>query len=467
MSPSTSTASIGWSSAARAHARAPVKPAVAPDVETSTSVLESSRARKRRASSSSTAVPDSSARPGRPSASRWATTTTRRLDRPERTPTTVSTPAARSCVTLKAGRSVSSGAASVSRTRSASAASSAEPGARSGKRRPSSVSELRSALRPPPNARSPSKRFRRLRRGRGRRAVLERERGDEQRHQRGQEGSPIHPDVEHRASVLRSILDADSTDGRSRPPNPARRRRAADPDAPLLPAPARRLRGGAGVRRPRSARPLLRAAVRPRGARPDAPADGRARSLQDAARPGLDRPDHHAHGQVGGDRQGPRARARRRRLHHQAVLDARVPLAREGGAAARRHGAAGRGRRRRPDRGPRPAHRPDQAHGGTRRRRGRDHVRRVRDPDRAGARSRPRLHARHAAGQASGATPPTATRARSTSTSATCARRSRATRRSPSTSSPCAASATGSGTTRSRPCPACGRCATVWRSCSG
>jgi DNA-binding response OmpR family regulator len=28
-----------------------------------------------------------------------------------------------------------------------------------------------------------------------------------------------------------------------------------------------------------------------------------------------------------GDRQGPRARARRRRLHHQAVLDARVPLA--------------------------------------------------------------------------------------------------------------------------------------------
>ena len=38
-------------------------------------------------------------------------------------------------------------------------------------------------------------------------------------------------------------------------------------------------------------------------------------------------------------------RARRRRLHHQAVLDARVPLAREGGAAPRRDGAAGRGRR--------------------------------------------------------------------------------------------------------------------------
>ena len=57
---------------------------------------------------------------------------------------------------------------------------------------------------------------------------------------------------------------------------------------------------------------------------------------------GLDRADHHAHGQVGGDRQGARARARRRRLHHQAVLDARVPLAREGRAAARRHGPARR-----------------------------------------------------------------------------------------------------------------------------
>ena len=37
----------------------------------------------------------------------------------------------------------------------------------------------------------------------------------------------------------------------------------------------------------------------------------------------------------------------------------------------------------------------------------------------------PRVHARHAARRASGATPPTATRARSTSTSATCARSSR------------------------------------------
>ena len=47
MSPSTITASTGlapWASAAsRAHARAPAKPVVAPEVETSTSVLRSSR----------------------------------------------------------------------------------------------------------------------------------------------------------------------------------------------------------------------------------------------------------------------------------------------------------------------------------------------------------------------------------------------------------------------------------------
>ena len=47
MSPSTSTASIGLAerpaAASRAHARAPAKPVVAPEVETSTSVLRSSR----------------------------------------------------------------------------------------------------------------------------------------------------------------------------------------------------------------------------------------------------------------------------------------------------------------------------------------------------------------------------------------------------------------------------------------
>ena len=47
MSPSTSTASTGLTSpeaaASRAHARAPAKPVVAPEVDTSTSVLRSSR----------------------------------------------------------------------------------------------------------------------------------------------------------------------------------------------------------------------------------------------------------------------------------------------------------------------------------------------------------------------------------------------------------------------------------------
>jgi DNA-binding response OmpR family regulator len=64
---------------------------------------------------------------------------------------------------------------------------------------------------------------------------------------------------------------------------------------------------------------------------------------------------------------GPRARGGR--LHHQALLHARVPLAREGRAAAGGHAARRRpGRRRGPPRGPRAAHRSRQAgRGGPRR----------------------------------------------------------------------------------------------------
>ena len=172
------------------------------------------------------------------------------------------------------------------------------------------------------------------------------------------------------------------------------------------------------------------------------PEDGRPGGVPPAARARA-RPDHHAHREVRGDRQGARARARRRRLHHQAVLDARVPLAREGGAAARRDGAADDG-----DEGPieapacgsiRPSA-PSAARRAGRRRRS------------SSSRSSPRSRAARAAStratccsRACGATPPTATRARSTSTSATCARSSRPTPRSRSTSSPCAASATASG----------------------
>ena len=61
-----------------------------------------------------------------------------------------------------------------------------------------------------------------------------------------------------------------------------------------------------------------------------------------------------------------------------------------------------------------------------------------------------------------GATPPTATHAPSTCTSATCGRRSRWIRRSLSTCSRCAASGTASATKRASPCPGCGRCATGW-----
>ena len=100
--------------------------------------------------------------------------------------------------------------------------------------------------------------------------------------------------------------------------------------------------------------------------------------------------DHHAHRQGRGDRQGPRPRARRRRLHHQAVLDARVPLARQGGAAARRDDAL--------ERAPRTARSRSTVHElridfakrsvARARRRRPDDLRRVRDPHRAGARTR-------------------------------------------------------------------------------
>ena len=56
---------------------------------------------------------------------------------------------------------------------------------------------------------------------------------------------------------------------------------------------------------------------------------------------------HHADRRVRRDRHDRRARARRRRLHHQAVLGARVPQPRQGGAAARaitrEEAVAGRG----------------------------------------------------------------------------------------------------------------------------
>ena len=66
MSPSTITASTGPPASDWAQARAPANPVVPPEVETSTSVLRSSRVLNTRASSSSAAVAESSARAGRP-----------------------------------------------------------------------------------------------------------------------------------------------------------------------------------------------------------------------------------------------------------------------------------------------------------------------------------------------------------------------------------------------------------------
>ncbi len=140
-------------------------------------------------------------------------------------------------------------------------------------------------------------------------------------------------------------------------------------------------------------------------------------------------------------------RARRRRLHHQAVLAARVLEPDQGGAAACGDEPAGRDRPGRgAARGPRAADRLPQAQ--------RSRPRRTR-PSSPTSSSRSSLHwpgPRAGCSRAtccwrgSGATPRTVTRARSTSTSGTCARRSSATRRTPSTCSPCAASVIASAT---------------------
>ena len=284
-----------------------------------------------------------------------ATTTIRRLDRPGRTPTTVSRSApshsVRRARDLEGGPARAALALPERRPRRGRPAARrpSEPAARSGNVRASSLSELRCGRAPSPNADAGVERVGAQPRRRRGRPVRERERRDEHGDQRGQEGGPVDPNVEHRIYGtwrFPRLSSASEGHGRPSPAHPARRRRAADPDAAVVPAAAGRLRRRAGVRRPRGAHPLLRADLRPRRARRDDAAHGRPRGVPPAARPLLG-PDHHAHGQVRGDRQGPRARARRRRLHHQAVLDARVPLAREGGAAALRHGPGRRGRRAR------------------------------------------------------------------------------------------------------------------------
>ena len=165
---------------------------------------------------------------------------------------------------------------------------------------------------------------------------------------------------------------------------------------PQLPVAQGRLRGRAGERRPGGAGAVRRVDVRPRRARRDDAPPRRPRGVPAPAFAQL-RADHHAHGEGRGDRQGPRPRARRRRLHHQALLAPRVPQPREGRAAPRGHGPARLGDRRGAPRRPRAAHRLRQAQRPRARRGGPDDLRRVRDPDGAGHEPGPRLDARHAA----------------------------------------------------------------------
>ena len=409
--------------------------------------------------------PRARASPGTLRESRLASTTMRRLERPGRTPVD------RGEVALAVDRAQAVGrapggelarAAAPARRDRRAPPSPAEPGRRDG----NAARQLAQRV-----ARRLARRAERARRRRtrprpggvvaGARPVGERERAHEEAISAGRKAaryrrlsstdptyrpSPGSPDPNALNERLTFAPRLSDSRGRPRSPHPPRRRRAADPDAAVVPAAARRLRGRARVRRPRGARALLRADVRPRRARRDAAADGRPRGLPAAAREGRARPDHHAH--------APRARRSTRSSGSSSGADDYItkPFSMREfrsrvKAALRRAGMARQRRRRRgAGRGRRPADRPGQAHRAAARRHGPDHVRRVRDPQRAGAQPRPRVHARHAARARVGRLGLPRPAHRSTSTSGTCARSSRPTRRSRSTSSPCAASATASAT---------------------
>ncbi len=174
-------------------------------------------------------------------------------------------------------------------------------------------------------------------------------------------------------------------------PHPSRRRRAVDTDAAELSPAQGRLPRHLGSRRWRGAAALRRGPFRPRHPRPDAASPRRGGSLPAAAlsQPG---PDHHADRERQRDRQGGRSRGRRRRLHHQALLDARVPQPGQSGTAPLPDGR--RGRRRGVDRVRRTDDRLRSPDGDAGRGGGTRHLRRVRDPRRPGALARSRPHPR-------------------------------------------------------------------------
>jgi hypothetical protein len=220
---------------------------------------------------------------GRPRASRLASTTMRRLERPGRTPTTVSRSASPERrlvrVTSNAPRRVRRSTwPSVEATRSASPASPASPGRRDGKAEASSLSEFRRGRRASPKATKPSKASAASGDVAGGGTVQERERGHERCDQRGQEGGPVDADVEHLVG-LRGRVEAHT----STVPAPeasilglqkvmadrAPRILLVDDEQPiqtLLSFPLQRdgYEVVQAVRRPRGADALLRAGVRPR-----------------------------------------------------------------------------------------------------------------------------------------------------------------------------------------------------------
>ena len=316
--PSTSSGSGSSSSSSLA----PTSPSVEPSSEASTSVLRVARPSSTRASSISAAV--SAALPvasGTTAASRAATITIWRRERPARRPITFTSSLAgvREPLRRSTGKPLLS---SVRATRAAVRASPGVPGAPVRRRGHDPVRLGGRDSRPSnrTSAASPC--------GSGRGPALQREHRQHQRQQGRNERRSVDARLESRSSTYNSEGDGFST------PDPACRRRAVGPEAADLPAAQGGLRRRPRARRPRGARPAARGQLRPRRARRDAAQAGRLRRVPPDPR-AQHRADHHAHRQDRGDRQGARPRAGRRRLHHQAVLGARVPQPREGGAAAR------------------------------------------------------------------------------------------------------------------------------------
>ena len=168
----------------------------------------------------------------------------------------------------------------------------------------------------------------------------------------------------------------------------------------------------------------------PRRPRHHAAPPRRARGLQ-APAGAQHRADHHAHRARRRARQGRRPRARRGRLHHEAVLDPRVPQPRPRTAAPREAAGVPGRRGRRGDRGRPAAHRPFPPQRGSGRVGGAAHVRRVRAPAHHGLESRAGSSRGRCSSRSSGAAPTTGSRGRSTSTCGICGRSSSATRSEP------------------------------------